>query len=474
MHPTRSLAVLAALLPCLPLSAQDAEARPLQLAFGDANVLHEPPDGAEAQQTVWVAYPDGRGTWLDHRQYLEDLAVRWRDKGVAVGIVLPAAHAKAVASAAPKITVAAFVDEQPAELGVGPSSMTCLMGAGGRTTYLGNIDGIVDVVTHVLENGTADPYANFEVQLMSLLNNVADGGQFAKQVEQCLKAFPHSGRAHAAKVLLHWWCEGDLDAAREAIDAGINALANDAVPMAIFADLVLRGDRNDPRNARKLVMAMAPVAAGAPDGVFTQLVYLRALLLAGQDRLAGRIVAKLQKKVQGDTFHQLVFAETLMEAETPAAFRDLAVRSIDAAKADGVYLKWSYAARHKVLARCGEQQAADKLAAEYRKSDAGNNGLNNDAWYLIVQPPTMGRFDTLAGAQAEEMLRVEGDGIDYGNKDTVALAMFVNGKIERAVELQDEATKAGGNQPEYVGRLTRFRNTLEELRARAEKDGKKK
>jgi hypothetical protein len=38
----------------------------------------------------------------------------------------------------------------------------------------------------------------------------------------------------------------------------------------------------------------------------------------------------------------------------------------------------------------------------------------------------------------------------------VALAMFVNGKIDEAVTLQTEATHASRRDPEYVGRLTRF------------------
>src|SRR5262249_53239840 len=95
------------------------------------------------------------------------------------------------------------------------------------------------------------------------------------------------------------------------------------------------------------------------------------------------------------------------------------------------------------------------------------NSLNNDAWYLIVRPETMGRFDTLALAQCEEMQRQEGEGMTYGNKDTVALAMFVNGKVDAAIELQTVATAASQNDPRYVGRLTRYQNTLAAQRARA-------
>jgi len=117
--------------------------------------------------------------------------------------------------------------------------------------------------------------------------------------------------------------------------------------------------------------------------------------------------------------------------------------------------------------RCGAgNDEIGKLLAEYRGSGMLQDSLNNDAWYMMVRPETMGRFDTLALAQCEEMQRQEGDSISYGSKDTVALALFVNGKIEPAIELETVAMAASQNDPRYVGRLTRYQNALAALRER--------
>ena len=112
--------------------------------------------------------------------------------------------------------------------------------------------------------------------------------------------------------------------------------------------------------------------------------------------------------------------------------------------------------------------------AEYRKRNVSSSGLNNDAWYTIIRPDTMGRFDTLALAQCEQMQRVEGAALDFGSQDTVALAMFVNGRIDEAIELQSAAAKAAGNSPVYLGRLQRYRATRELLDELAKKPGRRR
>ena len=395
---------------------------------------------------------------------------------------MPSAAAKALAAKKPVFRVAAThqpLEEPPTEptdVGTmvfepGVRAMLCVGVSGEQLLVWPALDGAVDFLQACVDGTFAAPLAGqFEEAVQSLLASVGDGGDFGAQVEQCVRAWPHSGRARALAVLCQWWCKGDLEQAQKAIDDGTKALATEAVPMSLFADLVLRGDRSEPKIAKTLAVVLAPVAAAAPAGVFTQLVYLRALLRAGQDRLAGRVVATLQKHLSRPG-EQLVFAETLMEGGTPAVFRDLAMKAIDAVKTAGGDVRLCYAARHKVLVRCGELDAAAKLMVEYRGSVSAD--LNNDAWYMIVRPDTMGRYDTLALAQCEELQRQEGANLSFGNKDTVALAHFVNGKVEQAVELQTEATRASSQNPLYVGRLTRFQAVLDEQGKRKGSDPKK-
>lgn len=471
----RSAFVLAmAALAIAPTRAQEATAgRGERLDHGNVTVLHDQKGAADARFTLWVSYPDRRADFLDHAQYLADLQSRFGEKGIAIAVALPQADAAAIASNKPRMVVAAADNEDQLAGIVGMSCVVTESTSGATVATMKSLDLAVDIMQSLL-TGTHDGQAQDATRnvLKATLASIADGGQFDKMVTQCLTSFPHSGRAHACAVLNQWWCKGNLAAARKAIDAGLQALGNDAVPMAIFVDLVLRGDRNDPQLARRLTMAMAPVAAGASDGPFTQLVYLRALLRDGQERLAGRISATLPKRIAGRSNLQLIFAETLMESRNPMAHRDAAERAIKTAEANGGARKWVYAARHKLLKRCQENKAAEQLMDEYRAKNLGS-GFNNDAWYLIVQPQTMGRFDSMALAQCEEMMRVDKN-IDYGSMDTVALAHFVNGNLQKAIELEAPATQQSGNDPAYVARLARYQATKVESDARASKAQQKK
>tara|TARA_R110002073_G_scaffold802_6_gene5827 strand:+ start:117 stop:1601 length:1485 start_codon:yes stop_codon:yes gene_type:complete len=449
-----------------PIAAQEASTgRDEHLLHGAVTVVHDQKGAANARFTLWVSYPNRHTDFLDHAQYLADLQSRFGDKGIAIGVVLPEADAVHIAGTKPRMVVARADDkDQLADI----VTMTCVVTeatSGAALVSLNSLDLAVDTIKGLLTD-TYDHEAQVQANnvLESTWANICDGGEFDAMVKQCLTTYPHSGRAHACAVLNQWWCKGDLIAARKAIDTGLQALSNDAVPMSIFVDLVLRGDRFDPQLARKLAMAMAPVAAGASDGPFTQLVYLRALLRDGQERMAGRICATLPKRISGRADLQLHFAETLMESSNPMAHRDAAERAIQNAEANSGLRKLVYAARHKLLKRCQEDEAAEKLMKEYRARNLGS-GLNNDAWYLIVQPQTMGRFDTMALAQCEEMLRVDKN-IDYGSMDTVALAHFVNGLVQKAVEMQTTASKQSGNDPVYVARLKRYQATLAEIDAR--------
>jgi hypothetical protein len=454
---------------CAALPAQQAEpARQLRIGGVALQVLHEQEGAAAAGHTVVAIYERERGPFADQVQYLADLQARFRDKGIAFAVALPGEAAGRVAAGKPRLVVARSIEHLSAMGG-----HALLTGRNGEVRYdMRGVDGLVDVLDAVVAGtfDAADTTTSLGV-VEHLVGSVADGGDFDQEVAHVLEKFPRSGRAHAAAVLNQWWCKGDPLAARQAVDRAIARLSNEAVPMSRFADLVLRGDRNDPLVAKKVAMAMAPVAAGAPDGTFTQLVHLRGMLRAGQDRLAGRIAALLPNKLGGQAEQQLIFAETLMEAAVPLPYRDVAERAIQNAEANGGNRKWVYAARHKLLKRCGEDEAAAKLMVEYRKKDVSSSGLNNDAWYTIIRPDSMGRFDTLALAQGEEMLRVEGDAIDFGSKDTVALAMFVNGRIDRAIELQTAAAKGAQNDPVYLGRLNRYRATRK-LLAELEKAGR--
>ena len=434
-------------------------------------VLHDQEGARAAKLTLWAIYAGTDGEYQDQAQYLADLQARFRDQSIVVTVVLPKAHAAEVASSKPRFVVARCNPPWNLTSIPGMHMVISTAGDGHALAASRSLDLAVDTMQLCLKSEfDRDQYYENQATLAALSASVGDGGDLDAEVAQCLTRWPHSGLAHACAVLNQWWCKGDLAGARKAIDAGLQALGNEAVPMTFFVDMVLRGDRFDPDLARKLAMAMAPVAAGAPQGPVTQLVYLRALLRTGQDRLAGRIAAQLPKHLGDRANLQLVFAETLMEGNTPAVFRDQAERAIQSGEANGAERKWVYAARHKVLTRCLETTKATQLLDEYRARHL-SSGLNNDAWYLMVQPESMGRYDSLALALCEEMQGAD-QVLDYGSMDTMALALFLNGHFDKAIEMQSDASKQADNRATYVARLRRYQESQAERAARTEKAGK--
>src|SRR5262245_56254765 len=314
---------------------QPIEGKRVESPFGSAQRLHAPPDPAEPKYTMWVHYQEDRGDFLDQRQYLADLPRRLAERGIGIAVTMPPPAAKRVAACTPAFTVGSIADEPARDgsimaLSTGTMAVLCRSGSA-DTVAASTLDGAVDVLQAIVDDKLDSPALQpMEETVRALLVNVIDSGELGAEVEKCVAAWPRSGRVRAMAVLFQWWSRGDLEAAHKAFEEGLKALADESLPMVQFADLVLRGDRYDPRHAKTLAALLAPIAAASPDGVFTQLVYLRALLRAGQDRIAGRTAAMLRKHLEGRGWDQLVFAETLMEANTPAAFRDLAQQAIGA------------------------------------------------------------------------------------------------------------------------------------------------
>jgi len=440
--------------------------------FGEVELVHgELPD--DVAWTLWIAYGQNEPVVAEDRQYLNDLQSRFDDQGVRLAVVLPGDAAAVLAGEQRAFTIAArplALVESPHVVLVKAKDVEPVV------QWHTTLDGAVDVIRAAVA-GRLDARAvtlALNETLGRLLRDVGDGdgGAAAEEVGRLAELLPISGRARALAVLYEWWCKGELVRGLSMAEQATRDLADEYVPLALFADLVLRGGQDQPELARLLAVSLAPAVATASGGAFTQLVYLRALLLAGQDRLAGRYAATLPKLVQDRPLQQLILAETLMEAGEPAVYRDAAERALEACKGQ-VDPRWWDAARHKILVRTAAPQAEiDALLEAYRQTDGhSNHGLNNDAWYLMIETSTMGRFDCMAMANAEEMLREQQGAMSFGNKDTVALAMFRNGELERAVELQEEAILASGGQPDYAARLARFKSALQRRRSDSS-DGK--
>ena len=476
MHSARMARIATLLTASLGLAQKAPAKAQFETPIGTVSVHYAPPapeapKDAALTHRLWLGYPNAHNEYLDQLDYVISLRDRWRKHGLQVGVILPIEEAKALAATQPPLLVcspAANDAMANSLLAEQPNGHTYLCDAADEVVAtLPTPDGLEDMLAALKDGRPVRKVITAKRWLESLVEGVADGGQFGPQVKQVLKALPTSGRAHASAVLYHWWCRGDLNAAREAVDVALESLAGHSLPLATFADLVVRGDHEDPEIAALLAKALAPTVKNAKHGAFTQLVYLRALLKSRRDhRTAGRMAAILPKRLKGRPTFQIFFAETLMDGSTPEAFRDTAERALKAAEGLPQLKRWVFCARHKVLMRCGDHDGANALMAAYRKDPVGQGDHNNDAWYLMVQPQTMGRFDSLALAQAEKMQELQANGISVNSKDTVALALFRSGHIEKAIALQKETNPQ--NNAAYLGRFKRYEAVLAQRKAKIE------
>lgn len=113
--------------------------------------------------------------------------------------------------------------------------------------------------------------------------------------------------------------------------------------------------------------------------------------------------------------------------------------------------------RWKWSTRRGNTEEADKtLAAIVERHGRSGDHLNRLAWNLMTEDGVRGDHDALALVLSERMLEVDRRP-NHAHLDTAALAFFLNGKVERAIELQQQAVKRqGGSDSDYQRRLRTY------------------
>ncbi len=111
----------------------------------------------------------------------------------------------------------------------------------------------------------------------------------------------------------------------------------------------------------------------------------------------------------------------------------------------------------------GHEKRADAVVARL-VDDVGDDAhrLNNLAWHLMNDEETSGKYDSLALALAVR-LQKQGDDLDPRFLDTIAMAKFLAGQVDSAVELQAKAIERGGRGDEFRRRLRTYRAAQDAL-----------
>lgn len=324
--------------------------------------------------------------------------------------------------------------------------------------------GLVDAIDSVLEGKhdivTAGRARGTRLLLPGMFDD-ATGKDTVEKLQPLVKFAPRDGLLNGLLYLTLATKANDQTAAQVHLLAAVQQLREEARPLAVFADLVLRGDARRTTVVAALRPALKKAAADAKSDPVVQLAYLRALIMAGDAREVGRQAMRIRKGVTKTATGCLDYATLLARDENAQVHSDLATQTLNNAEQLGADPRLLAAARYIVALRCkGDDLAAKKIMTVYLKDQDMRAGLNNDSWYFMTQLATMGRFDWFAVGLVERMLE-ERESMDYFEFDTAALAMFYVGRVADAVSLQEEALKnAGKASVEYRERLVRYKAHL--------------
>jgi len=439
---------------------------------GDPIVL----GGADAPScTVLAFYPYGpevSGPDADgDADYLAELQRRFADRGMRVVVAVADPESRLADTWAPCSVVVDLEQRTSRTWGVssGEDMHVVVIDHGGRCLFQGGPGaGLVDAIQAALD-GTFDPdKARASAELRHYFTQGFDdvvGKDARPQVDAMLAHAPRDGLAWGLAYLIAATKLADAEAALAVRKQAIAELANESRPLAVFADLALRGDPRAEGLATELAAALQPATAAASRDPIVQLAFLRALVLADKGREVGRHAARTSKLVQPAAMHCLEFAEILAQASTPAVHRDLAQQALARATALGAPLRSLTATRYLVARRCAEDEEGSKAILDaYVEPLGGRIAINNDCWYFMTMLPTLGRYDGFAVALADRMLEERKD-MDSFEFDTAALAMFLGGRLQDAVELQElSIEKGGGANPEYTERLQRYKAAADSAR----------
>ncbi len=101
-----------------------------------------------------------------------------------------------------------------------------------------------------------------------------------------------------------------------------------------------------------------------------------------------------------------------------------------------------------------DERAGRALARLLRTVGDDRDNLNRFSWHLMTETATQGQFDDVALVLADRM--VKHGHLRHNHYDTIALAAFLNGDVDRAITMQGEAVKQKKNDSDYRRRLRTY------------------
>lgn len=422
-----------------------------------APAAQEPPPyaviGLEAR------YAAAGGPLQDHAAYLATLHRRHGGAIPDFRVVLP--PAAAVAHRDERHPPYLVVGDRDAD---GPE-LTLTFGGGLAPMAADDPDGFADWIAASQRADARARLDGMEKLLGYVETYVRDGPALPNATRLLVEYFPHAGSAHGYRYMDTLWNRADVQQAHDDALAALAALRDHEWPLVVFCDLALRADPHDPVLADAVAHALQPLSARSPEAPRLRLAELRAVLRARPAEVTVDRVAEIEQLVIREPALLLELAEILSRAPEPSRFDYTmwnALRVANTARFDEQIVT---ATRFEFARAIADDELADETLAEYA-GDASAYDLNSKAWELLVDPDRMGRFDRLALALMQRAEHAARRGMSDGENDTMALALYCNGRFDDAIAYAAKAIEHGDGDPRYVVRRQRYERMRDVVRAR--------
>lgn len=425
--------------------------------------------GEHAARLVLLAFLPAPAALADHQEALAALQRRHAEAGLRVVALLPQRPAQKLQP--PPFAVALGLDggsgapREPAVLCLFDGQTVSWQG----TMVNGPDRVIADVLAGKLDGDGLQRLMQLHEETVSGSDigfEYGAGDELLRATTDLLALNPTDGAVWALRYCVADQKLADASLAATVLREALTALSEQPYGLGWFCDVVLRSDQSTPGLGEAMWPLLTQAAPMAPADATLQLAALRALVRAGKDRLVGRLAQQLRKRFDGDPQALLHLAGILAGDHLPAVHRDVAAGAIDRAVELGASgdsdldaIPLLLGVRYEVARRCADDHKAAQAIADALVERLGADNLNDCAWYSMVRIRDRGCCDGLAIELCRRML--ENRAALPGNElDTVALGMFLDGKLQLAVELQQAAVQKAGGQSQYGERLHRYETAL--------------
>ncbi|MHC5114778.1 MAG: redoxin domain-containing protein [Planctomycetota bacterium] len=365
----------------------------------------------------------------------------------------------AVAFDAEQTVYRAYMDAA-GEIGV-PTAF--IIDADGRIAWIGHPRASMERVIERVLAGTLDDADARDMrrvdEVTTHASRTGDWEALARYAVRRIEVDPHSAYPWLLRHMAVDWLHQDHDAARTIVREAIATLRSEPDQLVRYVELALMPPRSEGRYDDLAADAMAAIPPETPTLADLHKVTFLALDRVERGTEARAAATRMIEAAHDQPFLLSRYALMLGYAAGHPAYDDLALGAVETAVGAKPHAPEIIDVAVRLRLRRGDAESVEAARTLARRLVVlrGNDvaELNTLTWSLLTNEAYQGKLNDIALEAAHKLMQKCGD--DHAALDTVALAMFENGLVVDAIEIQRRAVALGGDtDPGYRERLARY------------------